>query len=122
MTPVSLFTVTDIMLSLIKSIEGQGSFLQGREVGIALGINSNPPVKPGKLDCLARKVANFVGWQDTDEESSLSVSDIQDMFPAARGWDWKNQEVVPSVWASIEDLEANGWKIVRELLSPPKLP
>jgi len=98
------------------------SSLQGREVGVTLGINSNPPVKPGKLDCLARKVSNFVGWHDTEEVSSLSASDIRDMFPAALGWDWKNQEVIPSVWASVEDLDANGWKIIRELPPPPLPP
>lgn len=117
LTPVSSFSVsTDILPSLIKLA---GSSLQGREVGVALGVNPNPPVKPGKLDSFARKVANFVGYQDTEEVLSLSASDIQDMFPAALGWDWKNQEVIPSVWASVEDLEANGWKIIRE--PPPPL-
>jgi hypothetical protein len=103
--------------SLIKSVEWQGSSLPGREVGVALGIT-----KPGKLDYLARKVADFVGWQDTEEASSLSAADIQDVFPAALGWDWKNQEVIPSIWASVEDLEANGWKIIRESTPPPLPP
>jgi hypothetical protein len=76
-------------------------------------------MKLGKL--LARKVADFVCWQGT-ETSSVSVSDMHDVFPDALGWDWKNEEVIPSIWPSVEDLEDNGWKVIREPAPPTPPP
>jgi hypothetical protein len=59
----------------------------------------------------------LVGQRNNDEPPS--ASDLRDMFPDALGWDWRSQEVIPSVWASVAEIEGNGWKIVREPPPPP---
>jgi hypothetical protein len=49
-----------------------------------------------------------MGQRNTTEASSYSTSEIGDAFPAALGLDLKKKEVIPSIWASAKDLEANG--------------
>jgi hypothetical protein len=89
----------------------------GREVGISLGINQ----PSGMLGSLATSTKKIMNKCLNVEEEVPSASDLRDMFPGALGWDWQNQEVIPSVWASIQDIETNGWKIIREA-APPALP
>jgi len=63
----------------------------------------------------------MVGLEKVEEEPP-SIPDLRDMFPGMLGWDWKNQEIIPSVWASIKDIDTNGWKITREPAPPPLPP